>query len=82
MSNVVPFRMLRSPARQPGCDVVAVADDLIEMLDEAHSLVRRAAHTGRPARDVERTVQHLLDAVSALERALECLGEGSDSAPG
>ena len=81
MSNVVPFRR---PAARPlpeRCDVVAVADDLFAVIDELRGLAERAALMRRPAIEVERTVQNLLDAITAVERAVDCIGEGSEAAP-
>ncbi|MCJ2073553.1 hypothetical protein MKK75_33005 [Methylobacterium sp. J-030] len=81
MSNVLPFRPRPSVARLARCEVVTVAGDLLELLERLEDVSARAAAMGRPAREVERTVQHLLDAVSAVERALDCIGEGEQSAP-
>ncbi|MCJ2017831.1 MULTISPECIES: hypothetical protein [unclassified Methylobacterium] len=81
MSNVLPFRPRANVARLARCEVVTVAGDLLELLDQLEDVSARAAAMGRPAREVERTVQHLLDAVSAVERALDCIGEGEQSAP-
>lgn len=79
MSNVVPF--LRRPPAPPAVvtDVVAVADDLFALLEQLEAVSARAAGMGRPAREVERTVQNLLDAVTAVERALDCIGEGDEA---
>jgi hypothetical protein len=82
MSNVVPFRRPAPPASRARCDVVSVADDLFAALDGLQDLSERAALMGRPAFEVEQTVQNLRDAVRAVERALDCLGEGSEAAPG
>jgi hypothetical protein len=81
MSNVLPFRPRARVARLARCEVVTVAGDLLELLDRLEDVSARAAAMGRPAREVERTVQHLLDAVSAVERALDCIGEGEQSEP-
>lgn len=78
MSNVVPFRRSSPAAKRAGCDVVSVADDLFAALDQLQDLVERAAQMGRPAIEVERTVQNLLDATGAVERALDCIGEGGN----
>ncbi|WP_375408736.1 hypothetical protein [uncultured Methylobacterium sp.] len=80
MSNVVPFR--RPEAPETRVDVVAVADDLFALLDQLQDLSARAAQMGRPTREVERTVQNLLDAVTAVERALDCIGEGQEAGQG
>ncbi len=81
MSNVLPFRP-RTPVQQLArCEVVAVAGDLLTLLEQLEDVSGRAAAMGRPALEVERTVQHLLDAVGAVERALDCIGEGEQAAP-
>lgn len=80
MSNVVPFR--RPPAPETRSGVVAVADDLFAILDQLQDLSARAALMGRPTREIERTVQNLLDAVTAVERALDCIGEGEEAGQG
>ncbi|MBP1179467.1 hypothetical protein JOE48_001431 [Methylobacterium sp. PvR107] len=54
---------------------------MLNLLEQLEDVSARAAAMGRPALEVERTVQHLLDAVSAVERALDCIGEGEQSAP-
>ena len=79
MSTVVPFRRPPAPATpaRAGCDVAAVAGDLLDVLDQLEGLVARAAGMDRPRIEVERSVQHLLDAISAVERASDTLGEGS-----
>ncbi len=80
MSTVVPFRP-RARRPQPNCSVVAVADDLFAVLEQLESLVERAGLTGRPRVEVQHTVNNLLDALAAAERALDCLGEGNEAAP-
>ncbi|WP_096487784.1 hypothetical protein [Methylorubrum populi] len=77
MSTIIPFRR-PAPATpvRTGCDVAAVAGDLLVVLDQLEGLVARAAHMDRPRIEVERSVQHLLDAISAVERASDTLGEG------
>jgi len=81
MSNVLPFRPRPTVTRLARCEVVTVAGDLLTLLEQLEDVSARAAAMGRPAFEVERTVQHLLDAVSAVERALDCIGEGEQSAP-
>ena len=81
MSNVLPFRQRQPAAQLARCEVVAVAGDLLDLLEQLEDLSSRAAAMGRPALEVERTVQNLLDAVSAVERALDCIGEGDEAAP-
>lgn len=81
MSNIIPFRRPSKPAIDPRCDVIAVADDLFAVLDDLQGLIDRATMMGRPALEIERTVQNLLDAVSAVERAVDCIGEGNEVAP-
>ena len=81
MSNVLPFRR-PEPVRlaRDGDDLAA--GDLLDVLERLEDLSARAAAMGRPPREVECTVQNLLDAVGAVERALDCIGEGEQSAPG
>lgn len=81
MSNVLPFRRHEPPELRRGCDVVSVADDLFEIIARIEDLAGRAAAMNRPSVEVERTVQNLLDALGATERALDCLGEGNEAAP-
>ena len=76
MSTIIPFRRPKSAPRA-ACDVAAVASDLLSVLDQLEGLVERAAAMDRPPLEVERSVQHLLDAIGALERASDTLGEGS-----
>ncbi len=82
MSNVVPFRRRPPPAQLARCEVVAVAGDLLDILEQLEGLSARAAAMSRPALEVERTVRHVLEAVGAVERALDCIGEGDEAAPG
>lgn len=81
MSNVLPFRPRPAVASLARCEVVAVAGDLLTLLEQLEDVSARASATGRPPIEVERTVQHLLDAISAVERALDCIGEGEQVAP-
>ena len=77
MSTVVPFRRPQPAARsRTASDAAAVAGDLLDVLDQLEGLVERAAAMDRPPLDVERSVQHLLDAIAAVERASDTIGEG------
>ena len=82
MSNVLPFRPRRTAACLARREVVTVAGDLLALLEQLEELRDRAAAMDRPALEVQRTVQNLRDAVSAVERALDCIGEGGQVAPG
>jgi hypothetical protein len=81
MSNVLTFRQRQPAAQLARCEVVAVAGDLLGLLEQLEAVSARAAAMGRPSLEVQRTVQHLLDAVTAVERALDCIGEGDEAAP-
>lgn len=81
MNNVLPFRPRPKATRLDRCEVVAVAGDLLALLERLEDVGVRAAAMGRPAREVEGTVKHVRDAVSAVERALDCIGEGEQVAP-
>ena len=77
MSTVVPFRKPTPATRnRAGRDAAAVAADLLGVLDQLEALVERAAAMDRPPIEVERSVQHLLDAIGAVERASDTIGEG------
>ncbi len=80
MSNVLPFRPRPAVATLARCEVVAVAGDLLTLLEQLEDVSARAACHRPPPIEVERTVQHLLDAISAVERALDCVGEGEQVA--
>ena len=78
MSTVVPFRRPTYAKRnRAGSDAAAVASDLLGLLDQLEGLVERAAAMDRPPLEVERSVQHLLDAIGAVERASDTIGEGN-----
>ena len=81
MSNVLPFRARQTATRLARCEVVTVASDLLALLEQLEDVSARAAAMGRPALEVERTVRKLRDAVSAVEQALDCIGEGEQAAP-
>lgn len=82
MSNVVPFvRPKAAPAPQIS-NVIAVADDLFAALELLQGVSERAAAMGRPRREMEHTVRNLEDAVRAVERALDCIGEGDEAGRG
>jgi hypothetical protein len=81
MSNVVPFRRPEPAPSRARCDVISVADDLFAALDGLQDLSERAALMGRPAIEVQHIVKNVREAVTALERALDCLGEGNEAAP-
>lgn len=79
MSNVVP---LTPRGRKPGGltspsvrEAAALSMDLAGLVEEIRAAAIRAADLGQPAPQVERTVQSLLDAVTAVERAFDLLIE-------
>lgn len=82
MSNVVPFLRRRTVPQPASCEVVAVADDLFALLEDLQAVSARAAAMDRPPREVEHIVQSLLDAVTAVERALDGIGEGDEAGRG
>ncbi|CAA2145184.1 hypothetical protein OICFNHDK_2541 [Methylobacterium bullatum] len=82
MSNVVPFSRPRAVPAPQISDVVAVADDLFAALELLQGVTHRAAAMGRPRREMELTVRNLREAVSAVERALDCIGEGDEAGQG
>lgn len=70
-SNVVPLRPRPVEADlAAGRATGAFVSDLVALLAQLEEASAQAATLPRPRLEVERTVQHLLDAATALERAL------------
>lgn len=82
MSNVVPF-LRRQTVPQPAVvDVITVADGLFALLEQLQAASEQAGAMGRPRREVDSTVRNLRDAITAVERALDCIGEGDEAGQG
>jgi hypothetical protein len=84
MSNVIPFSSRKSshaPAPSAEDERVALAADLIDLLDQVRDATARMAAFPGPSLHVERTAQHLLDAATSLEQAVDALTENGQWVP-
>jgi hypothetical protein len=85
MTNVIPFSS-RFKQQQPGAgsaeeERAALAADLIDMIERVRGATGCAAALPGPSLQVEHTAQHLLDAATALEHAVDALTEGGEWVP-
>jgi hypothetical protein len=60
---------------------VALAADLIELIERVREATEHAVALAGPSLCVQQTAQHLLDASTALERAVDTLTEGGEWVP-
>jgi hypothetical protein len=84
MSNVVPLRPRGSGPGEPapgGRDTAALVSDLVDLVEGLRTASGRAAALQRPGLEAERTIQLLLDAVTAVERAAETLTDNGEYTP-
>ena len=86
MSNVVPLlaRAGINPAlnaASPARTTASVVADLVSMVEEIRGLSERELPLPYDAREVERTLQALLDAISAIEHATEVLAQHGERTP-
>lgn len=83
MSNVIPFsaRVKVAAPAAAAEERAALAAELIELVQQVRNAAEHAAGLAGPSLRIEQTAQHLLDAVTALERATETLTEGGEWVP-
>jgi hypothetical protein len=84
MSNVIPLAPRLKPGRSPAAEAeerAALAADLIELIDRVRELTEHAASLPGPPLQIQQTAQQLLDAGTALERAVDSLTEGGEWVP-
>jgi hypothetical protein len=85
MSNVIPFlvRAGINPALDTatGRNTASVVADLVSVVAEIKQLSERVLPLPYDAREVERTIQALLDAISAIEHATEVLTQHGERTP-
>jgi hypothetical protein len=85
MSNVIPF--LARAGINPALDTAAarttasVVADLVSVVAEIKQLSERVLPLTYDAREVERTIQALLDAISAIEHATDVLTQHGERTP-
>ncbi|NBJ09568.1 hypothetical protein [Microvirga arsenatis] len=84
MSNVIPLAPRLKPGRASTADAeerAALAAELIDLIERVRELTEHVAGLPGPALQVQQTAQHLLDAGTALERAVDSLTEGGEWVP-
>ena len=86
MTNVIPFlvRAGISPALDAASTArttASVVADLVSMVEEIQGISERVLPLPYDARDVERTIQALLDAISAIEHATDVLTNHGERTP-
>src|SRR5215204_4462295 len=86
MTNVVPV-VLRAQAGSAADPAVAaratasVVADLVDIVGEIRGISGRVLPLPNSASDIERTLQALLDAISAIEHATEVLTQHGERTP-
>jgi len=86
MTNVIPF-MTRADTRMVADPVelarttASVVSDLVSVVAEIKGLSERVLPLPYDAREVERTIQALSDAVSAIEHATDVLTRHGEHTP-
>jgi hypothetical protein len=85
MSNVIPFssRKHRQQASDASADEerAALAGALVDLMDRVREATARAAALSGPSLQIEQTAQHLLDAATSIEEAMDALTEGGEWVP-
>jgi hypothetical protein len=84
MSNVIPLAPRLKPGRSPAAEAeerAALAADLIELIERVRDLTEHVADLPGPPLQIQQTAQQLLDAGTALERAVDSLTEGGEWVP-
>ena len=86
MSNVVPFlaRAGINPAlnaASPARTTASVVADLVSTVEAIQAISERVLPLPYDAREVERTLHALLDAISAIEHATEVLTQHDERTP-
>jgi len=86
MTNVIPFavRAKTNPALNAiatGRSTASVVADLVSTVEQIKEISERVIPLPYDAREVERTIQALLDAISALEHATDVLTNHGERAP-
>jgi len=84
MSNVIPLAPRLKPGRSAHAEAgerAALAADLIELIERVRDLTEHVAGLPGPPLQIQQTAQQLLDAGTALERAVDSLTEGGEWVP-
>ena len=84
MSNVIPLAPRLKHGQPPAAEAeerAALAADLIDLVERVRELTEHVAGLPGPALQIQQTAQQLLDAGTALERAVDSLTEGGEWVP-
>lgn len=84
MSNVIPLTPRLKQARSAHSEAeerAALAADLIDLVERVREMTEHVAALPGPSLQVQQTAQQLLDAGTALERAVEALTENGEWVP-
>jgi len=84
MSNVIPLapRLKRATSAASETEArAALAADLIDLIERVREMTGHVAALPGPSLRVQETAQQLLDAGTALERAVETLTENGEWVP-
>ena len=84
MTNVIPLAPRLKQGRSTAVEAeerAALAADLIELIERVREATEHVAALSGPPREIQQTAQHLLDAGTALERAVDSLTEGGEWVP-
>ncbi|MXQ14729.1 hypothetical protein [Microvirga makkahensis] len=84
MSNVIPLAPRLKQARSSATEAeerAALAADLIDLIERVRDVTEHVATLSGPSLSIQQTAQQLLDAGTALERAVETLTENGEWVP-
>lgn len=84
MSNIIPLAPRLKQARTTASaaeERAALAADLIDLIERVRDMTEHVAGLSGPALQIQQTAQHLLDAGTALEGAIESLTENGEWVP-
>jgi len=84
MSNVIPLAPRLKQGQTPAAEAeerAALAADLIELIERVREVTEHVAGLPGPTIRIQQTAQQLLDAGTALERAVDSLTEGGEWVP-
>lgn len=84
MTNVIPLAPRLKQGRSAAVEAeerAVLTADLIDLIERVREATEQVATLSGPPLTIQQTAQHLLDAGTALERAVESLTEGGEWVP-
>jgi hypothetical protein len=84
MSNIIPLAPRLKRAKTSASEAeerAALAADLIDLVERVREMTEHVAALSGPSLQIQQTAQQLLDAGTALERAVESLTENGEWVP-